>query len=96
MNGFSAQTDVTLGEAIPLIDFAFSLRGSVEKGRLGLLTDLSYLRLGAEQARTIDIPGPGGFSGRGEVTTVQVSTTLPSVFALATENPPWGSRISTP
>lgn len=71
VNGFSAQTDVNLGEAIPLIDFAFSLRGSVEKGRLGLLTDLSYLRLGAEQARTIDTPGPGGFSGRGEVTTVQ-------------------------
>jgi hypothetical protein len=71
VRGFTAESDVTLGEALPLFEFGYALRGSIEHDRLGMLTDLSYVRLGAEKIRTIDTPGPGGFSGRGEMTTVQ-------------------------
>lgn len=71
VRGFSTETDLSLGEALPLLEFGMALRASVERDRLGLLTDLSYVRLGAERTRTIETPGPGGLSGRGELTTIQ-------------------------
>jgi hypothetical protein len=71
VRGFSAETDLSLGEALPLLEFGMALRASVEHERFGLLTDLSYVRLGAERTRTIETPGPGGLSGRGELTTIQ-------------------------
>jgi hypothetical protein len=67
VRGFTADTDLTLGEALPALEFAFSLRGAVERDRLGLLTDLSYVRTGVEKARTIATPGGEGFSGKGSV-----------------------------
>jgi hypothetical protein len=41
-----------LGDVLSHLDWTSSLRGSVEQGRIGLLTDLSYTKLGAENART--------------------------------------------
>jgi len=68
VRGFTVESDVTLGEALPLLEFGSALRGSVEHERLGLLTDLSYVRLGAEKVRTGRY---GVFSGSGELTTIQ-------------------------
>ena len=68
VRGFKVESDVTLGEALPLLEFGAALRGSVEHERLGLLTDLSYVRLGAEKVRTGRY---GVFSGSGELTTIQ-------------------------
>lgn len=68
VRGFTAETDLNLGQALSLLDFGAALRGSVEKGRLGALADVSYVRLGAEKARTGRF---GLFSGSGEVTTIQ-------------------------
>jgi len=69
VRGFTADTDLTLGEALPSVEFGFSLRGAVEHDRLGVLTDLSYVRTGSEKARTITTAGGAGFSGKGSVAT---------------------------
>ena len=69
VNGFTAETDLTLGEALPALEFGFSLRGALERNRIGVQTDLSYVRTGAEKARTIATVGPIGLSGMGEIAT---------------------------
>ncbi|KEF40805.1 MAG: hypothetical protein ER33_15035 [Cyanobium sp. CACIAM 14] len=51
VRGFSATTDVGLGAVLQHLTDVFYLRGSVEYKRLGLLTDLSYVGLGAQQSR---------------------------------------------
>ena len=64
INGFEADTDLDLGDILSSLKWATALRGSVERDRLGLLTDLSYVRLGADAARTT----PGGrFTGKAKV-----------------------------
>jgi hypothetical protein len=68
IRGFEADTDLNLGDILSSLRWATSLRGSVERGRWGLLTDLSYVRLGEDAARTT----PGGrFTGRARVSTTQ-------------------------
>jgi len=52
VRGFTADTDLWLGDLIPLIQMTASARGSLEQGRLGLLADLSYNRIGDSLART--------------------------------------------
>lgn len=52
VRGFTADTDLWLGELIPLIQMTASVRGSLEQGRFGLLADLSYNRIGDEASRT--------------------------------------------
>lgn len=52
VRGFTADTDIWLGELIPLIQMTASVRGSLEQGRFGLLADLSYNRIGDSLART--------------------------------------------
>lgn len=69
VRGFTADTDLTLGDVLPSLEFGFSLRGAVEHDRLGVLTDLSYVRTGSEKARTITTAGGAGFSGKGSVAT---------------------------
>lgn len=66
VKGFSADTDLWLGQLIPLIQMTASARGSVEHGRLGLLADLSYNRIGDTLARTTR---RGLLSGQAEVTS---------------------------
>ena len=68
IRGFASDLDTSLGELIPLIETVGSVRGSVEKGRVGLLTDLSYVQIGDEIAAT----GPRGLlTGRVEQTSIQ-------------------------
>lgn len=73
IRGFTADLDTSLGELIPLIETVGSLRGSVEKGRFGLMGDLFYVQTGAEIART----GPRGLlTGRVEQGSIQAITDL--------------------
>jgi hypothetical protein len=68
IRGFDADTDLDLGDLLSSLKWATSLRGSVERQRWGLLTDLSYVRLGADSARTT----PGGrFTGKASVGATQ-------------------------
>jgi hypothetical protein len=52
VKGFTADTDLWLGDLIPLIQMTASARGSLEQGRFGLMADLSYNRIGDELSRT--------------------------------------------
>ena len=51
ISGFTAETSLSLGQVLDALQSTVSLRGSVEHGRLGLLTDISYVKLQGEQAR---------------------------------------------
>lgn len=68
INGFSTKTDLSLGDALSKLKWATSIRGSIEYERIGLLTDLSYVKLGQYNSSTgrRDI-----FTGKAEVTAVQ-------------------------
>jgi hypothetical protein len=67
VRGFEADVDTSLGALLPLIETVGSARGSVEHGRFGLLTDLSYVQLGDQVTRT----GPQGLlTGRVEQTSI--------------------------
>jgi len=68
IRGFEADVDTSLGELIPLIETVGSVRGSLEKGRFGLLTDLLYVQLGDQVART---GRRGLLTGRVEQTSIQ-------------------------
>lgn len=50
IEGFSAEADLTLGQLLDALSSTVSLRGSVEHGRLGLLTDISYVNLQKQAA----------------------------------------------
>ncbi|MBD2424257.1 hypothetical protein [Cyanobium sp. FACHB-13342] len=68
IKGFSTDTDLSLGDALSKLKWATSIRGSIEHGRIGLLTDLSYVKLGQYNATT----GQRGiFTGQAEVAAVQ-------------------------
>jgi len=68
VRGFSADTDLWLGETIPLIQMVGSGRASLEYGRIGVLVDASYSQLGDQASRTtLD----GGFTGSAQVTAIQ-------------------------
>ncbi|MEY4803447.1 MAG: hypothetical protein RLZZ274_2178, partial [Cyanobacteriota bacterium] len=65
---FSADTDLNLGEVISKLKWATSLRGSIQKDRLGILVDLDYVKLGQYGSTT----GQRGiFTGSAEVTATQ-------------------------
>jgi hypothetical protein len=65
IRGFEADVDLNLGDILDALEWATFVRGYVERDRWGLLTDLSYVQLGAQAART----GPRGrFTGKAEVT----------------------------
>ncbi|MEX0588427.1 MAG: hypothetical protein WD136_04145 [Cyanobium sp.] len=65
---FTTDTDLSLGDALSKLKWATSIRGSVENDRIGLLTDLSYVKLGDYGSTT----GQRGiFTGKAEVTAVQ-------------------------
>jgi hypothetical protein len=66
VKGFTADTDIWLPAAIPLIQMAASGRGSVEYGRFGFLSDLSYSRIGDSVSRT---SRRGRFTGKATVTS---------------------------
>ncbi|MFM7264270.1 MAG: hypothetical protein ACKOZW_01470 [Cyanobium sp.] len=51
IGGFTAETSLTLGQVLDALQSTVSLRGSLEHGRLGLLTDISYVNLQGEQVK---------------------------------------------
>ncbi|MFM9110094.1 MAG: hypothetical protein ACKOPN_05780 [Prochlorococcaceae cyanobacterium] len=53
VRGFEVSADLTPGQVLNALEMAGSLRASAERGRVGLLTDLAYTRLGAEKARPL-------------------------------------------
>ncbi len=65
---FSADTDLNLGDVLSKLKWATSLRGSIEKDRLGLLVDLDYVKLGQYESTT---GRRGIFTGSAEVTATQ-------------------------
>jgi hypothetical protein len=65
---FSAETDLNLGDVLSKLKWATSLRGSIEKDRLGLLVDLDYVKLGQYESTT---GRRGIFTGSADVTATQ-------------------------
>ncbi len=65
---FSTDTDLSLGEVLSKLKWATSLRGSIEKDRLGILVDLDYVKLGQYGSTTGE---RGIFTGSAEVTATQ-------------------------
>ena len=68
VRGFSAETDLWLGETIPLIQMVGSGRASLEYGRIGVLVDASYTQLGDQASKTT---ADGSFTGSAQVTAIQ-------------------------
>ncbi len=65
VKGFSTDLDLDLGQVLRPLTSAAYFRGSVEYGRLGLLTDISYVSVKGEEGklreiRTRSIEGPLG------------------------------------
>lgn len=52
IRGFEADSDLDLGDVLSALEWASYGRGSIERDRWGLLTDLSYARLGSSKAQT--------------------------------------------
>ena len=50
IQGFTAESNLSLGQLLQVLTGTFSFRGSVEHGRLGLLTDISYVSLNHQAA----------------------------------------------
>jgi hypothetical protein len=68
VRGFNSEVDADLGDVLSALDWFTYVRGSVEKGRWGLLTDLSYVKLSGQAGKT----GPRGrFTGQTDVSTTQ-------------------------
>jgi hypothetical protein len=67
VRGFQAQSDLAPGQLLNLLQSAVSVRGSVEKERLGALVDVAYTQLGAESSRSTP---QGLLTGRSEVTSI--------------------------
>lgn len=57
INGRSTEAQLNLGDVFSALKWTSSLRASVEKGRLGFLTDLSYTKLGEEASQSIPVVG---------------------------------------
>lgn len=55
VNGFDTEVDLNLGQVLRALTGAASIRGSVEYGRIGLLTDISYVSVAGEEGRLQDI-----------------------------------------
>jgi hypothetical protein len=51
IQGFTAESTLTLGQLLDALQSTVSLRGSLEHGRLGLLTDIAYVNLQGEQVK---------------------------------------------
>lgn len=65
INGRDSDFDADLEDILNALDGAFFLRGSVERDRWGFFTDLSYLELSGQAAKT----GPGGrLTGKAKAT----------------------------
>jgi len=55
VRGFSTDLDLDLGQVLRPLTAAAFIRGSVEHGRFGLLTDISYVSVKGEEGTLLDI-----------------------------------------
>lgn len=55
VKGFDTELDLNLGQVLKSLTGVASIRGSVEYGRIGLLTDISYVSVAGEEGRLQDI-----------------------------------------
>jgi opacity protein-like surface antigen len=65
VKGFTTDLDLNLGQVLRALTGTAAIRGSVEYGRIGLLTDISYVSVAGEEGklqeiRTRSIEGPLG------------------------------------
>lgn len=65
VKGFETDLDLNLGQVLRALTGTAAIRGSVEHGRIGLLTDISYVSVAGEEGRlqeirTRSIEGPLG------------------------------------
>ena len=67
VRGFETETDLDPGQILQKLQSSFSARASLERQRLGLLLDVSYNQIGAEQSRSTR---RGLFTGSSQVTTI--------------------------
>lgn len=68
IRGFETEVDLDLGDVLSALDWATFVRGSIERGRWGLLTDLSYVKLGSANGR---IAPRGRFTGKTDISSTQ-------------------------
>jgi hypothetical protein len=67
IRGFETETNLAPGQALNLLQSAFSARASAEQKRLGVLVDVAYTQLGSEQSSTTR---RGRFTGATELTAI--------------------------
>jgi hypothetical protein len=67
VKGFTADTSLSPGQLLNLLQSVASIRGSVEHDRLGVIADLAYTQLGATKSTT---SRRGLFTGRSSVTAI--------------------------
>lgn len=67
VSGFEATTYLPPGDLLNLLQSVFMARASAEKGRWGVLADVAYTQLGAEQSRTTR---RGLLTGNAQVTSI--------------------------
>lgn len=67
----TTEAELNLGQILDRLQWITAVRGSLEKGRWGLLTDLSYTKLGQEEARTSSSTLFPDLSGRASVDVSQ-------------------------
>jgi hypothetical protein len=67
VKGFETTTYLPPGDILNLLQSVFMGRASAEKGRWGILADVAYTQLGAEQSKTTK---RGVFTGSTEVTSI--------------------------
>jgi hypothetical protein len=68
IRGRETDASLDLGDILSALEWATAVRASVEQGRIGVLTDLSYTRLGDEAATTA---AGGVFTGKADVGIIQ-------------------------
>ncbi len=66
VRGFSTDLDLDLDQVLRPLTFASYMRGSVEYGRVGLLTDITYVSVKGQEGRLIDIKTRSIEGPRGE------------------------------
>ena len=67
VRGFETETDLDPGQILEKLQSSFSARASLERHRLGVLVDVSYNQVGAENSRSTR---RGPFTGNSEVTSI--------------------------
>jgi hypothetical protein len=67
VSGFETTTYLPPGDLLNILQSVFMARASAEKGRWGVLADVAYTQLGAEQSRTTR---RGLFTGSAQVTSI--------------------------